>query len=101
MLGVVVMPGEVVLMTPKQGPITIGGSLRKVLAQRAGTATVTGPALDVGVSQVGSKLAAVIPGWATEDQILQTRSPQTRAPTGGTLYSNLTLRVALKAGVSQ
>lgn len=95
------MPGEVVLMTPGQGPVTIGGNLRKAPALWAGTATVTGPALDVGASQAGSTQAAVTPGWAAGDQILQTRALQTRAPSGGTLYSNLTLRVTLKAGGSQ
>ena len=54
--------GTVVLMVLEQGPTTTGGNLKKVPAQRAGTATATGPALDVGVSQAEPTPAAVTPG---------------------------------------
>lgn len=49
-------------MVPEQGAATTGGSPKKVPAQWAGTATVTGQALDVGASQAEPTPAAVTPG---------------------------------------
>lgn len=88
-------------MVPEQGAATIGGSPKKVPAQRAGTATATGQALDVGASQAEPTPAAATLGWGAEDQILQTRALRTQAPTGATRSTNPTLRVTARAGVSQ
>lgn len=49
-------------MAPEQGAAATGGSPKKVPAQLAGTATVTGPALDVGASQAEPTPAAATPG---------------------------------------
>lgn len=57
-----VKPGVVLLMVPEQEPATTGGNLKKVQARWVGTATVTGPALDVGASQVEPTQVAVTPG---------------------------------------
>lgn len=96
-----VKAGVMVEMVPDQGPAATGGSLRKVQAQWVGTATVTGLALDVGVSQAEPTPAAAIPGLGVEDQILQIRALQIQVPTGATLSTNPILRITARAGVSQ
>lgn len=47
-----------VAAVPEQESATTGGNLRKARAQCAGTATVTGPALDAGASQAEPRAAA-------------------------------------------
>lgn len=54
--------GVIVEMVPDQGLTTTGGRTKKVQAQWAGTATATGLALDVGVSQAEPTPAAATPG---------------------------------------
>lgn len=49
-------------MLPGQGPATIGESPKKVLAQGAGTVTVTDLALDVGASQAEPTPVVATPG---------------------------------------
>lgn len=94
-------PGVVVEMVQDQGLATTGASPKKVQALWAGTATVTGLALDVGVSQAEPTPAAVTPGWGVEDQILQTRTLQIQVPTGETQSTNPILIVTVRVGVSQ
>lgn len=58
-----VKAGVTVEMVPDQGPTTTGGSLKRVQAQWAGIATVTGLVLDVGASQAEPPTpAAATPG---------------------------------------
>lgn len=57
-----VRAGAMVETVPDQVPATTGGSHKKVQAQWAGTATVTGQALDVGASQAEPTPAAATPG---------------------------------------
>lgn len=54
--------GAPVEMVSEEGLTATGGSLKKVLAQLAGTVTATDPALGVGVSQVEPTPAAATPG---------------------------------------
>lgn len=94
-------PGVAVEMAQDKGPATTGENPKKVQALWAGTATATGLALGVGVSQAEPTPAAVTPGWGVEDQILQTRTLQTQAPTGETRSTNPILIVTVRVGVSQ
>lgn len=91
--------GVAVEMDPEEEPTIIGGSVKKVQVLWAGTVTVTGLALDVGVSQAEPTPAAATPGQGVEDQILQTRALQTQAPTGATRSTNPILTP--RPGVSQ
>lgn len=95
-----VKDGVAVEMDPEE-PTIIGGSLNKVQVLRAGTGTVTvtGLALDVGVSQAEPTPAAATPGQGVEDQILQTRALKTQAPTGVTRSTSPILTP--RPGVSQ
>lgn len=54
--------GVMVEMVLDQGPTTTGENPKKVQAQWAGTATVTGLVLDVGASQAEPTPAAATPG---------------------------------------
>lgn len=57
-----VKAGVVVEIVPEEGPAITGENLKKVPAQWVGTVTATGPAPDVGASQVEPTPAAVTPG---------------------------------------
>lgn len=81
-MATLVKAGETMEKLREQGPAITGGIHQKELALWAGTATVTALALDAGVNQAGPILAAVTPGSAAEDQILQIRVLQILAPTG-------------------
>lgn len=93
--------GVVAGTAPEEEATTTGASPKKVLGRWAGTATATGPALDVGASQVEPTPAAATPGLEAEGQILQTRARQTQAPTGETRSTSPILRVTARAGESQ
>lgn len=77
-----VKAGETMEKLREQGPAITGGILQKDLALWAGTVTVTGLALGVGVNQAGPTPAAVTPGSEVEGLILQIRVLQILAPTG-------------------
>lgn len=100
-VGMEVRAGVVGAMVPEEEATTTGVSPKKAQAQWAGTATVTGLALDVGANQVEPTPAAATPGLEAEDQILQTRARQTQAPTGETRSTSPILRVIARAGASQ
>lgn len=94
-----VKAGAVVEMVPDQGPTTTGGSPKKVLAQLAGTATVTGRARGVGASRAEpTPTPAATLGWGAEVQIRQTRALQTQVPTGAIQSINPILKAAVTAG---
>lgn len=78
-----VKAGETMEKLREQGPAAItGGILQKDLALWAGTVTVTGLALGVGVKRAEPTPAAVTPGSEVEGLILQIRVLQILAPTG-------------------
>lgn len=81
-MAILVKAGQTMEKLREQGPAITGWILQKELALWAGTVTVTGLALGVGVNRAGPTLAAVTPGLGAEDQILQIRVLKILALTG-------------------